>query len=235
MKRLICGLVMAVAGVAMFAPAAQGAPKLTMNEARFAVIELSYQSKGVYFFASELPDCTRRAKNRIRCSVRLESDGLSKPRICRALVKVVEHAEIQTRTLRRKCRTLDVKALTFEQARAAAAKAMDPKAMHPNYEMGYGGSSTGRNRFSFEATWVTEKDQICVQQAKVRLVKQKVLVNVSEIACVDQAEWPRATGSLRSKFRATPRVMPTIATRIAIASHAKPQSLATWARRSTST
>jgi hypothetical protein len=183
---------MAVVGAALFVPAAQAAPTLTMNEARLAVINHGYEAHGQTYFGVALRKCSRLASNRVRCSVRftIETSSTVQVKSCRSRIEVVENAEIKARTLSRNCRKRNISYLTYERASHAAAQAMDPKATHPNYEMGFGGGSLGKNRYLFEATWVTEKNQTCLQTARVRLVKKKVRVNVSEIACVDDPDWP---------------------------------------------
>ncbi|MBN8867170.1 MAG: hypothetical protein J0H98_06425 [Solirubrobacterales bacterium] len=187
MKRLMLGFTMAVLGVALFAPAAEAAPTLTMHEAKMAVMQGGY---GGTYYGGIARKCSRLASNRIRCSVVFTTEMGLKLRTCRSRVEVVENAEIKVRTLRKACRDRKAPYLTWERASRAAAKAMDPMATHPNYEMGFGGGSIGKNKYIFQAVWVTERDQTCLQTANVRLVKKKIRVTVSEIACVDEPEWP---------------------------------------------
>ena len=189
MKRLMLGCLMAFVALALTAPVAQASSRLTMNEARLAIAHHGIEKMGGLYYGESVSNCSRLAPDRIRCSVRFRSE-YPKPKVCGGRVEVVETTEVVVRTLRMKCKRLEVSYLTFERARRAAARAMDPKAMHPNYSMGYGGGSVGKNRYSIEASWVNGKDQICLQTARVRLVKEKVLVNVSEIACVDEPDWP---------------------------------------------
>lgn len=189
MKRLIVGLMLSVVATAWFAPGAQAKPTLTMNEARMEIASYSYGGK---YYGGIARNCDRLASNRIRCTVKSALESGKRIKLCSSRVEVVEHAEIHVRTLRRKCRQVKVPYLTWRRAERAAMKAMDPMATNPDYANGFGGGGLGKNRYIFEATWVTEQDQTCLQTARVRLVKKKVKVNVSEVACVDDPEWPTA-------------------------------------------
>lgn len=192
MKRLICLITLVVVGAAILPSAAQATPTLTMDEAESAIWGQGVLQVGPHFSGSEISECSRQARNRIRCVVRGTFEKKSKLKTCRSRVEVVETAEIRVRILKRKCRVLNVKVLTYERARRAAAKAMDPMAFSAIYGGGYSSSSEGRNRYAFEVNWTNEKQQVCIQTAKVRLVNKKVKVNVSDVACVDQPDWPSA-------------------------------------------
>jgi Ulp1 family protease len=194
MKRVVLGLMMVVLGAALFAPTAQAAPKLTMNEARMEILTYGVATpRGhTFYFGSSARHCSRLASNRIRCSVRFSFETTPTTlKDCVDRVEVVEHAEIKVSLLRRHCSKRKISYLSYTRAEKAAKKAMDPKSSHPNYAMGFGGGSIGKG-YRFDATWVNEKDQTCLQTAKVRLVKKKIRVTVSDIACVNDPDWPTA-------------------------------------------
>ena len=188
MKRLVLALTLAIALVAIPTTSAQ-ASTLTLKEAKQAAIEQSFRFTGFNFpHAQRVRNCSRLNSERVRCSVKVIFETYWNLNSCTSRVEVTKAAEIKVATLRKKCRKIDVPFLSYQRAANAAIKAMDPNAR--KYMTGTSWSDDGKNRQQVEVSW-EYNGQTCLQSARVRLVDRKVLVNVSEVNCVDIPDWPK--------------------------------------------